>query len=339
MATAARIPYRAFGHVVFANRKINGLPRWSARDRRGRGGPLGVIDVRLREWPAPLARPVRSSQQPTYVSPFRSPDGEPALKTYRRAGGALWHLDRPDGSRCAVDHAGARVWWTWPDTVADPEEFLLGTGLGFALRLGGELCLHAAAIDIDGRAVVLAGMPGSGKSTLAALLGRRPHAVVTDDLAVVRRRNGAFVVEPGPCRVRLRREVGLKLRRIVGPDLPLHPSPTGEFLDLPIGSEDWPQPRVCVPIDAIYLMRPPARRSPRAAVRDVSRADAVIALVADSWAARLQTPASRRREFDAVSALVAGVAVRQVVAGRGFASLLHVRDLLLADITRRRSAA
>jgi len=51
---------------------------------------------------------------------------------------------------------------------------------------GADLPLHANAIVVDGRAWAFMGESGSGKSTLAASLLRGGHALVADDVCVVR---------------------------------------------------------------------------------------------------------------------------------------------------------
>jgi hypothetical protein len=45
--------------------------------------------------------------------------------------------------------------------------------------------VNAAAVTIDGRAVVLVGGPASGRSTVAAALTRRGHGLLADDIVVI----------------------------------------------------------------------------------------------------------------------------------------------------------
>lgn len=49
-----------------------------------------------------------------------------------------------------------------------------------------QLALHASAVAIDGKAVLLPGPVATGKSVLAEALARRGHVVLTDEVAVVR---------------------------------------------------------------------------------------------------------------------------------------------------------
>lgn len=82
--------------------------------------------------------------------------------------------------------------------VHEPElrTFLLGSVLGVLCHQRGLLPIHASAVRIDGRAVLIAGVSGAGKSTLAAALGARGHALIADDVAAVSPRNAGLQIMP-----------------------------------------------------------------------------------------------------------------------------------------------
>ncbi len=71
-------------------------------------------------------------------------------------------------------------------TDDDVRAFLLASVFGALLHQRHDLVLHGSAIDWKGEAVVFLGPSGVGKSTLAAAFRQRGHAVLTDDLCVVR---------------------------------------------------------------------------------------------------------------------------------------------------------
>ncbi|HZU80608.1 MAG TPA: hypothetical protein VE991_11880 [Acidimicrobiales bacterium] len=60
-----------------------------------------------------------------------------------------------------------------------------GALLAFHLALLGEAALHAAAVEVDGTAILFVGDSGQGKSTLAALACASDYRLVADDLVRV----------------------------------------------------------------------------------------------------------------------------------------------------------
>ena len=80
--------------------------------------------------------------------------------------------------------------WTLPDALPLPlSHGLLAAEMGMNLQMAlGQrhyLLLHAAAVERDGRALVMTGESGAGKSTLAALLSRRGWRLMGDEFALV----------------------------------------------------------------------------------------------------------------------------------------------------------
>ena len=75
--------------------------------------------------------------------------------------------------------------------------FTLGTSFGVLCHQRGFLPLHASAVRLDGKAVVIASNSGHGKSTLSAALRARGHSLVGDDVAVVDPK-GPFILPAYP---------------------------------------------------------------------------------------------------------------------------------------------
>ena len=67
----------------------------------------------------------------------------------------------------------------------DIRVFLLGTLVGILCYQRGLFPLHASAVRMDGRAVMISGVSGAGKSTLSAALGRRGHGLIADDVVAI----------------------------------------------------------------------------------------------------------------------------------------------------------
>lgn len=89
---------------------------------------------------------------------------------------------------------------------------LLGSALGLLLQQRGALVLHASAVEVQGRAVVLMGPAGRGKSTLAAHLHLHGCGFVADDVTVVDLSGATPRVCCGPPRLRLPPDAAAPLR-------------------------------------------------------------------------------------------------------------------------------
>lgn len=82
--------------------------------------------------------------------------------------------------------------------------FVLGAGLGVLLHQRGLLVLHASGVVIDNRVVGFIGAKGWGKSTMAATLHQRGHALISDELLVVRFNDQGYPwVMPGSPQIKL----------------------------------------------------------------------------------------------------------------------------------------
>lgn len=91
------------------------------------------------------------------------------------------------GPRRIVIEDGARVTVeiTQDDDLADIRALLMGPVQAVLWHQRGLLPLHASAVSVDRNAVVFAGPSGAGKSTFAAVLSRRGHPVLADDIAII----------------------------------------------------------------------------------------------------------------------------------------------------------
>lgn len=63
--------------------------------------------------------------------------------------------------------------------------YLMGSVMAAVLNLRKHLALHATAMEIDGRAILVAGHSGAGKSTTAAALAANGHCLIAEDLTVI----------------------------------------------------------------------------------------------------------------------------------------------------------
>lgn len=83
------------------------------------------------------------------------------------------------------------------------ETIVLGPVLGTLCYQRGILPLHSNTIAINGRAVALSGRSGAGKSTLAAVLLRRGHRLIADDVLPIVKTDHGTLALPGNQHLRL----------------------------------------------------------------------------------------------------------------------------------------
>lgn len=168
--------------------------------------------------------------------------------------------------------------------------------LAFAAR--GDLALHAAAVEADGGALLLAGPRTFGKTTLAAGFWREGHRVLSEDLARVRLSPEPAVV-PGPAMLRLRNDVAERLELPETRRQAVDEERTHLALEGARRGDCEP-----VPLRGIVLLRPSEEG------RGLERVGAAEAL-RDLWAVSFRFPAEDARAhcFAQVAALADAVPV------------------------------
>ena len=227
-----------------------------------------------------------------------------------------------DDFRFAVDAAGGTIALRLPEGRTEQEAALYLTGpvLGFLLRVRGIIALHASVAVVDGCAVAFAGPSGSGKSTSAAAFAARGCAVMTEDLAPLRDHAGAVWVLRGCGYVALRPEAAA----LVAPSpLPLLAAGWGKRRFEPSTPAAPPQH----PLSAVYLLH---GASPRAGIRPLCGAEALMRVLANVYGNRVLHDERRVQEIDVAQRLLATVPVRSLA--RGDASIPAFRTMVEQDL-------
>lgn len=202
--------------------------------------------------------------------------------------------DHPLHGRLVRTPGGFRVWtadagWfqidtqrpsiTLPDMAhtVRREEHLWAIPAMLCFLARGDLPLHAAAVEIDGEAVVIGAPRASGKTTLAAALLNAGHRLLSEDVTCVRPGDVPSVI-PGPAMLRVRRDIAnqLEIRNATSvsePDDRVHLAIArdmrGDCTPIPLRaivllrtSDDAPRLDTLAPRDAIRGLWPLASRLP-----------------------------------------------------------------------------
>ena len=267
-----------------------------------------------------------------HVSEASDENGTPVRVVSRTRAGD-YRIDYADGTRVVVARDGARVWARGATSkVEETATYLLGPVLGFVLRVRGINSLHASAVAIGGRACAFLGASGSGKSSSAAAFAKLGHPVLADDVTPVTEDGGRFLAHPGYPRVRLWPD---SVEGLFGDAEALPRIVEGwdkRFVDLaaaPFGFQREP-----LPLAAIYLLDP---RPGPPSLEEVGAREAVMAIVAESFATYMLDRERRAREFEFIARLVDQVPVRRLARGDDFRDAARACELVAADIVGARA--
>jgi hypothetical protein len=292
--------YTVFGLLLQTNLRIPGLtPERASGKSPDVEVHLGVSPVATEEAPEELL----------YASAYTAESGEPALRIWRIANGAFLRLEYFDGTRFWLDPGGTSAWAAWPKTqsVEDVATYLLGPVLGLLLRLREVPCLHASAVVFGDSAVAFAGSEGRGKSTTAAALASRGRAVISDDIVALVERDGSFLVLPAYPYLSLWPE---SVKMLYGPEKRL-PSFSANYdkRQLLLAENRLQFQERQMPLGAVFLLGERVADPAAPFVETPPAGEALIALVANSYATNMLDKDMRAREFEALGRLLLTVPV------------------------------
>lgn len=210
------------------------------------------------------------------------------------------------------------------------EALLLSSVLAYCLEREGVLALHAAAIEIEGRAVAFLARSGGGKSTLALSFLAAGRRLLTDDVLPIELVGGRIVARPGYPQIRLSDDVS---RHLFGRRVEEWPRLLPDRSKRGVPADADGLGGFCargLPLAAIYLLeRNEGATSPR--LRRLSARDAMVELLRHSFAPRLVEGVGLQAErFGRLSALAAEVPVGVISYASGMGRLDEVRRTVIS---------
>jgi hypothetical protein len=296
-----------------------------------------TVEVSLQSSPhVDLAVPC-AAEELCYVTGEQVGGGEPALRMWKVNGGSFLRLDYFDGTKFWLAREGTRVWANWPVnlTIEDTATYLLGPVFGLLLRLRGVTCLHASAVSLGDCAVAFVGSEGAGKSTTAAALAREGWAVLSDDVVALTEIDGAFCVDPAYPYLCLWPE---SVEAIYGSAeaLPRFSS-NYEKRCLSLAKNALRFESRSVPLKAIYIL---GERAPDPAPRlkTLSAQNAILHLVANTFATNVLEREMRAKEFATLGRLVPNVPVLEVFAHQDPSRLPDLCRLIREDVGKTKES-
>ena len=311
--------YSAFGLSLAANWPIPGLipqPMPSQPD----------IRVWLHER---MPDPDVAGIEDVYYVSNDAEHGVPALQVWQAADGLYFRLRYADDTEFVIERTGREVRAVVPaaSTLEDMATYVLGPIIGFAMRLRGVTCLHASVIAVGDHAIALAGPAGAGKSTAAACFAAMGYPVLADDIAALVERGGAVHVQPAYPQLRLWPD---SVAMLYGaPDALPRLTPTWDKRALLL-SEPGAFQRQSLPLRAVYVRGEQCDLA-NTAIADVSGAQRLLALLANTYVGYLLDATMRHHEFESLARLAATVHVRRVIRPGASSDVAAMCTQLLED--------
>ena len=267
-----------------------------------------------------------------YVSEWRDDGtGEPGLSIYRSTADGAFTFRYAEGVEFRIDadrrHLAAR--FAPHSSLVDMTSFLTGPILGVVLRMRGVIALHASAVDVGDKAILLAGDACAGKSTTAVMFARLGCRILTEDVAPLLIEGRTIAVRSGCTDVALRPDAVKYLY--------------GSADALPRFSENWEKRRLDIaatgvfshrslPVAAIYMLTNHSGRPDAPCLQPISSGAAMVELLANIYANRLFHRELRVRELDTVHRVVQTIPVKQAVTGGWSRPVERFCEVVLDDV-------
>ena len=227
---------------------------------------------------------------------LRDPNADVTAKLYDANG--VFHFWTSDAGWYRIDPRARRIEMSEHADEIRREQRLWGIPTALCIKDRGDLVLHAAAVEVDGSAMVLAAPGRFGKTTLALAFHREGYRLLTEDTACCSL-TPEPVLFPGPTCVRLR------------PDMFNGEAPPGttvaavrnDRIHLTLDANRRGDGRP-VPIRALIFLR---ESSEKVVLERVYGGE----VLPDLWTLtlRFQTDAERRRSFSQLARLAATVPI------------------------------
>ena len=222
-----------------------------------------------------------------------------------------------------------------PDEIqSDLESYFVGPILSFVLRLRGQVCLHASAVEIEGKAVVFVGHSTAGKSTTAAAMANHGARILADDIVAISSSESEFRVHPGYTRVRLRPTAA----GFLTPDaeaLPRVYSHRDSFYYALQGSDRFESK--AMPVGAIYLLGDISDDYTNPSISIVTNQEKLMKLVENASGMYVVRGERRALEFKTLSRIATSVPIRRLHYAHKIETLTKQCEIILEDFRKLNS--
>ena len=217
------------------------------------------------------------------------------------------------------------------------QNYLFGQALAVALVQQGIEPLHAAVVCVEDGAIGFLGDCTFGKSTLMAAFLQAGHRVLTDDLLIVDRRQGAPVALPGSGRIKLMPDSASAFLDDPDRGTPLNHLTTKRSFPV----EDARRQRIGMPLRQLFVLPEPDERDRITSIeiRPISRAAMVHELLKNSFSAEVLDRKRLLRQFALASQLASDVDGFRLRYPSGLHHLPALREAIVEHVHQSQPSA
>ena len=191
------------------------------------------------------------------------------------------------------------------------------------------LLLHSSVVVANGKGVGLCGDVGAGKTTLTAYFLNKGFSLLSDDLALIHKKNGGFVLEPGSPEIRLWPE-GARYLNLTGlKGKPLFPEVKKLRFDL-TPTTRWRFVERRVPLRRLYFLS--RNKSKKIDIKNLQNQEALVEILRSAYNPFLKDPEILTQQFEMTMQLMEKIPIKRLSFPSGYAYLPKIHNAVLQDL-------
>jgi len=199
------------------------------------------------------------------------------------------------------------------------------------------LVLHASAVEINGEAVVFAGMTGKGKSTLALYLCQSGFPLISDDFLIVEEREGEMYALPSYPGVRLWENT---LTNFYGTEESFPEVAHYTYKKrLRLEEKSLKFAFDSLPLRQIYILGDVDEDKMETSIQSVKISEAFFEMMENIFRLDPEDEKRHELEFNQLGGLVSSVSFYRLAYPHNFDSFEEVRKQLLANLDNRKESS
>lgn len=214
---------------------------------------------------------------------------------------------------------------------SDIESHFVGPVLSFILRLRGVVCLHSSVVGLDGKAIAFPGHATAGKSTIAAGMADAGAEILADDIAVLCPKDGAFFVQSGYSKIRLRPQAAAFLTNNTESLPMVYSYRESRYASLENTGKFQTEP---LPLAAIYVLGDFRNDYMEPFIKPVESHEKMIYLIQNTSGSYVVNGDSRAKEFRVLAEIAKTIPIRKLHYAHDITTLPKQCEIIIEDFRK-----